>query len=55
MVVKSILNTIEKKASAFGAKAIEEASTPGKKVKGWSKITAPGVPFHVKKIIEGKK
>ena len=31
MVVKSILNTIEKKASAFGAKAIEEASTPGKK------------------------
>ena len=45
---------MRKKASKFGEKAIKEASTPGKKLKGWSKIAAPGVPFHVKKIIEGK-
>jgi hypothetical protein len=53
--VAKILKKVEKKASKFGEKAIKEASTPGKKLKGWSKIAAPGVPFHVKKIIEGKK
>ena len=49
------LKKVEKKASKFGEQAIKEASTPGTKLKGWSKIAAPGVPFHVKKIIEGEK
>jgi hypothetical protein len=52
-VAGKALKKIETKASKFGQKAIKEASTPGKKIKGWSKIAAPGVPFHVKKILEG--
>ena len=52
-VAGKALKKIETKTSKFGEKAIKEASTPGKKIKGWSKIAAPGVPFHVKKILEG--
>ena len=54
-VAKKGLKSSEKAASEFGAKAIEEASTKGKKLKGWSKIAAPGIPFHIKKILEGEK
>ena len=55
MVVKSILQTLEKKADKFATQALEESHTPGKKLKGWSKIAAPGIPFHIKKILEGEK
>ena len=54
-IVTQALKAVVKKGNKFGGKAIKEASTPGKKLKGWSKIAAPGVPFHVKKILEGDK
>ena len=58
MVVKFIvtqaLKATVKKADKAAAKAIKEASTPGKKIKGWSKIAAPGIPFHIKQLMEGK-
>ena len=53
--IGKVLKKLQKKASKFGETAIKEASTPGTKIKGWSKIAAPGVPFHIKKILEGNK
>ena len=52
-VVKKVLKKARKKANKFAEQAIVEAGTPGKKLRGWSKIAAPGVPFHIKKILEG--
>ena len=51
--VGKVLKKFEKKANKFGDKAIKEASTPGKKLKGWSKIAAPGVPFHITQLTQG--
>ena len=58
MVIKYLvtqgLKAAVKKADKAAAKAIKEASTKGKKLKGWSKIAAPGIPFHIKQLMEGK-
>jgi hypothetical protein len=53
-----VLKKFAKKANKFASTAIAESHTPGKKLKGWTKIAAPAIasiPFTVRSELKKQK
>ena len=47
-----------KKMDKFATKALAESHTPGKRLKGWAKIAAPGIasiPFTIRSELKKQK